>query len=114
MEYAYAALLLTESGEELNERNLRAVLDAANCAVSESRVKALVAALEGVDVRSVGPETVGGLDDEETADASGDEDADEHDDGDGPSEVTDETTAEATTDPAGEDTTPEGNGDESG
>lgn len=114
MEYAYAALLLTESGEELNERNLRAVLEAANCAVSESRVKALVAALEGVDLGSVSPETVGRSDDEETADASGDEDVDEHDDEDPPSEVTDEAPEEAATDPAGGDTTPEGSGDESG
>jgi large subunit ribosomal protein L12 len=113
MEYAYAALLLTESGEELNERNLRAVLDAADCAVSESRVKALVAALEGVDVTSVGPETAGALD-ETTSDASDDEDANEHDDGDRFSEVTDEASAEPVTDPAGGDTTPEDSGDESG
>lgn len=58
MEYAYAVLLLSESGEELNEQNLRAVLEAANCSVSESRVKALVAALEGVEVDSIGPGTV--------------------------------------------------------
>lgn len=58
MEYAYAALLLAESAEELNEGNLRSVLEAGNCTVSESRVKALVAALEGVDVDAVGPDTV--------------------------------------------------------
>lgn len=58
MEYAYAALLLSESAEELNEGNLRSVLEAGNCTVSESRVKALVAALEGVDVDAVGPERV--------------------------------------------------------
>ena len=52
MEYAYSVLLLSETGEELNEQNLRAVLEAANCSVSESRVKALIAALEGVDVGS--------------------------------------------------------------
>lgn len=54
MEYVYAVRLLDESGQELNERNLAAVLEAAGCAVSESRVKALVAALEGVDVGEVG------------------------------------------------------------
>lgn len=61
MEYAYASLLVSESSEELNEGNLRSVLKAENCTVSESRVKALVAALEGVDVDAVGPENVGQL-----------------------------------------------------
>lgn len=50
MEYAYAALLLHESGEELNEDNISRVLDAARVDVEESRVKALVAALEDVDI----------------------------------------------------------------
>jgi large subunit ribosomal protein L12 len=114
IEYAYAALLLTESGEELNERNLRAVLEAANCAVSESRVKALVAALEGVDVDSVGPETVGEVDDEGSPGKSGEADADEHDEEGRSSEVSDGAPAEAATNPAGDDTTPEASGDESG
>ncbi|WP_435153201.1 50S ribosomal protein P1 [Haladaptatus sp. DFWS20] len=50
MEYVYAALILNESGEELNEENLTNVLDAAGVEVEESRVKALVAALEDVDI----------------------------------------------------------------
>ncbi len=50
MEYVYAALILNESGEELNEENLTNVLDAAGVDVEESRVKALVAALEDVDI----------------------------------------------------------------
>lgn len=50
MEYVYAALLLHESDEEINEENLTAVLDAAGVDVEESRVKALVAALEDVDI----------------------------------------------------------------
>ena len=50
MEYVYAALILNESGEELNEDNITAVLDAAGVDVEESRVKALVAALEDVDI----------------------------------------------------------------
>jgi large subunit ribosomal protein L12 len=53
MEYIYAVRLLDESGRELNERNLTAVLEAAGCTVAESRVKALVAALEGVDIGEV-------------------------------------------------------------
>ena len=50
MEYVYAALLLHESGEELNEDNITSVLEAAGVDVEESRVKALVAALEDVDI----------------------------------------------------------------
>ncbi len=50
MEYVYAALLVHESGEEINEDSVTAVLEAANVDVEESRVKALVAALEDVDI----------------------------------------------------------------
>lgn len=50
MEYVYAALILHETGEEINEDNLTGVLDAAGVDVDESRVKALVAALEDVDI----------------------------------------------------------------
>ncbi|WP_254271676.1 50S ribosomal protein P1 [Haloarcula marina] len=50
MEYVYAALILNESGEEINEENLTDVLEAAGVDVEESRVKALVAALEDVDI----------------------------------------------------------------
>jgi large subunit ribosomal protein L12 len=50
MEYVYAALILNESGEEINEDNLTGVLEAAGVDVEESRVKALVAALEDVDI----------------------------------------------------------------
>ncbi len=50
MEYVYAALILNETGEEINEDNLTSVLEAAGTDVEESRVKALVAALEDVDI----------------------------------------------------------------
>ena len=50
MEYVYAALILNESGDELNEENITGVLEAAGVDVEESRVKALVAALEDVDI----------------------------------------------------------------
>ena len=50
MEYVYTALLLNESGEEINEDNVTAVLESAGVDVEESRVKALVAALEDVDI----------------------------------------------------------------
>ncbi|MFB6299250.1 MAG: 50S ribosomal protein P1 [Halobacteriales archaeon] len=50
MEYVYAALILHEADSEINEDNLTNVLEAANVDVEESRVKALVAALEDVDI----------------------------------------------------------------
>ncbi|MFB6086262.1 MAG: 50S ribosomal protein P1 [Halodesulfurarchaeum sp.] len=50
MEYVYAALILNEADAEINEDNLTDVLEAAGVDVEESRVKALVAALEDVDI----------------------------------------------------------------
>ncbi|WP_254862901.1 50S ribosomal protein P1 [Halovivax gelatinilyticus] len=50
MEYVYAALILNEADEEINEDNLTGVLESAGVDVEESRVKALVAALEDVDI----------------------------------------------------------------
>jgi len=50
MEYIYAALLLHKAGKEISEDSITAVLQAAGTAVNESRVKALIAALEGVDI----------------------------------------------------------------
>jgi large subunit ribosomal protein L12 len=50
MEYIYAALLLHKAGKAVKEENIKAVLTAAGIAVDESRVKALVAALEGINI----------------------------------------------------------------
>lgn len=51
MKYTYATLILNETGAEINERNLTAVLEAADATdISSSRIKALVAALEDVDL----------------------------------------------------------------
>jgi large subunit ribosomal protein L12 len=98
MEYVYAALLLHESGEELNEDNITAVLESAGVDVEQSRVKALVAALEDVDIEEAletaaavpaagGAAPAGGADDdadEAEADDGGDEaeeaEAEEEDD----------------------------------
>ncbi len=104
MEYVYAALILNESGAEINETNLTDVLEAADVDVEESRVKALIAALEDVDIdeaveeATAVPATTGGggggaaapapaeeeeaVDEEaeETADEGGDEDEGEDDD----------------------------------
>ncbi|CCQ37199.1 50S ribosomal protein L12 [Natronomonas moolapensis 8.8.11] len=103
MEYVYAALILHETDEEINEDNLTGVLDAAGVDVEESRVKALVAALEDVDVEeaietaaavpAAGGSAAGGstetadeaeeadADEAEEADADADEEDDEDDDG---------------------------------
>lgn len=50
MELVYAALTLHEAGKEVNEDNLQSLVDAADLNVDDSEVKALVAALEDVDV----------------------------------------------------------------
>ena len=113
MEYVYAALILNETGEEINEDNLTGVLEAAGVDVEESRVKALVAALEDVDIDEAVEQTAavpaaasggsaapaeGGDDeggDEEAAEeeaaeeeeAGGDDDEDEEADGEGLGEL---------------------------
>ena len=50
MEYIYATMLLHKAGKNIEESNLRSVLEAAGVAVDESRIKALIAALEGIDI----------------------------------------------------------------
>lgn len=50
MEYIYAALLLHNAGKAITEDAITAVLKAADTEVNEARVKALVAALEGVNI----------------------------------------------------------------
>ncbi len=50
MEYIYAALLLHKASKEITEDSITAVLQAAGTATNESRVKALIAALEDVDI----------------------------------------------------------------
>src|SRR5512138_2935097 len=50
MEYVYAALLLHKAGKPVDENGVTPVLKAAGVAINEARVKALVAALEGVNI----------------------------------------------------------------
>ena len=50
MEYIYAAMLLHKAGKKVTTDAVKAVLSAAGVHVDEARVKALVAALEGVDI----------------------------------------------------------------
>jgi len=50
MEYVYAALLLHKAGKPVDENGVTSVLKSAGVTVNEARVKALVAALEGVNI----------------------------------------------------------------
>lgn len=50
MEYVYTALLLHKAGQALSEKNMEAVLTAAGVKADKGRIKALLAALEGVDI----------------------------------------------------------------
>jgi len=50
MEYIYAALLLHKLGKEVNEDAVAAVLKGAGVEADSGKVKALVAALQGVDI----------------------------------------------------------------
>ena len=94
MVYVYAALILHETDEEISEENLTDVLEAAGVDVEESRVKALVAALEDVDVEeaietaAAVPASGGGggggaeAEEEEAEEADDEADEEEADEGD--------------------------------
>ncbi|HIH45100.1 MAG TPA: 50S ribosomal protein P1, partial [Candidatus Methanoperedenaceae archaeon] len=50
MKYVYAALLLHSAGKKVTEEGISAVVKAAGIEVDQVRAKALVAALEGVNI----------------------------------------------------------------
>jgi large subunit ribosomal protein L12 len=50
MEYVYAAMLLHKAGKKVEESSVKKVLEATGVNVDDGRVKALVAALEGVNI----------------------------------------------------------------
>ncbi|OIO41474.1 hypothetical protein AUJ10_00605 [Candidatus Pacearchaeota archaeon CG1_02_31_27] len=50
MEYVYAALLLHKTGKEINEANLKKVMQAVDVKIDEGKIKSLVASLNGVDI----------------------------------------------------------------
>ena len=50
MEYIYAAMLLHKAEKAIEEDSVKKVLEAAGVSVDEARVKALVAALDGVNI----------------------------------------------------------------
>ncbi|ABM80267.1 50S ribosomal protein L12P [Hyperthermus butylicus DSM 5456] len=53
MEYIYASLVLYAAGKEINEENLKKILEAAGIQVDEARVKAVVAALKNINIDEV-------------------------------------------------------------
>jgi large subunit ribosomal protein L12 len=50
MNEVYAALILHEAKKEINEENIKKILEAAGAQVEEAKIKALVAALQGVNI----------------------------------------------------------------
>jgi large subunit ribosomal protein L12 len=50
MEYVYSALLLHKAGQKMTAKAMEAVLTAAGVKPDKGRIKALLAALEGVDI----------------------------------------------------------------
>ncbi|MEM5801490.1 MAG: 50S ribosomal protein P1 [Candidatus Aenigmatarchaeota archaeon] len=53
MEYIYTALLLHSAGKEINEANVKKVIEGAGIKPDDAKVKALVSALEGVNIDEV-------------------------------------------------------------
>ena len=50
MEYIYAAMILHSADKEINEENVKSIIEAAGLTADDARVKALIAALEDVDI----------------------------------------------------------------
>lgn len=50
MQYVYAALLLHSAGHKIDEHNMRKVLEASGAKLEETKLKAMVASLEGINI----------------------------------------------------------------
>jgi large subunit ribosomal protein L12 len=50
MEYIYATLLLHKAGQEINEANVKKVIESAGLTADDGQIKALMASLDGVDI----------------------------------------------------------------
>ena len=50
MEYIYSAMLLHAAGKEITDANVKKVLTAAGVKADDTRIKALTASLEGVNI----------------------------------------------------------------
>jgi large subunit ribosomal protein L12 len=53
MNYVYASLLLHSAGKEISEDNIKKVVSSTGENADEAKIKALVAALEGVNIEEV-------------------------------------------------------------
>jgi large subunit ribosomal protein L12 len=53
MEYIYSVMLLNSLGKQVDEANIKKVLEAAGATVDEAKIKSVVAALDGVDIANV-------------------------------------------------------------
>ena len=53
MEYVYAAMLIHKAGGKIDEATVTKVLESAGAKPDSARVKALVAAFDGVDIEKV-------------------------------------------------------------
>ena len=51
MEYIYSAMVLYSAGKSISEEGVTAILKAAGVEVDAAKVKALIASLEGVDIK---------------------------------------------------------------
>ena len=87
MNYVYAALLLHKSGKEITEESITKVLKAAGIDPEEAKIKALVAALEDVDIDETiekasfaAPAQAAAPSASESSDDSGDEKEEDDDD----------------------------------
>lgn len=50
VEYVYGAMLLHSVGKEINEENLKKVINASGAKADTAQIKALIASLEGINI----------------------------------------------------------------
>ena len=50
MEFIYAAMILHSAEKDINEENVKSIIEAAGIEADDARIKALIAALEDVDI----------------------------------------------------------------
>ncbi|MBC7081033.1 MAG: 50S ribosomal protein P1 [Thermoplasmatales archaeon] len=53
MEYIYGAMLLHAAGKEINDENLKKVLQAAGIEIDDAKIKVLTSSLKGVNIDEI-------------------------------------------------------------